>query len=724
MARNVRTTFLYVLVLIAFLASISHRLFRDFISGEEFRPPSVPLKGPQPNLANHAIHENLTHQTIPHLTGHDVFSSLSSSSSSISTVSILLPGWEVLVILSPETTLPQAIVPLDLTHIPASQTNYNSISKTTLLSPSLFLSLSNNMARNVRTTFLYVLVLIAFLASISHRLFRDFISGEEFRPPSVPLKGPQPNLANHAIHENLTHQTIPHLTGHDVFSSLSSSSSSISTVSILLPGWEVLVILSPETTLPSDINEFTCLFPNNVYSPAKPAGELYFPNRTIFTCELPKRVRRRLPFRQPILTKSKESPLEIKSPAPELLRWNHVVYDSLTTEDDVVVFVKGLNNRQGSDRDPKGFKCVFGDDEINGVRTAVTSSVQEVFRCQRPDLTALSPSGEKRIKVSIENSDVNLVLPSLAYYTPARKVAVKDEKSLLCACTMVYNVAKFLKEWVIYHSKIGVDKFILYDNDSDDDLKEVVEELVQEGYDLNTWLWFWPKTQEAGFSHCALYAKNSCTWMTFIDVDEFIYSPSWSNYSSKPSKSMLQSYLQMPKSYSNNRNGGELSLSSSSSSLLVPSSKPLIGQFIIGCHEFGPSNQLSNPISGVMQGYNCRRKMENRHKSIVLLEAVHDSLLNVIHHFRLKEGYRTRKISIQEMVVNHYKFQAWPEFKAKFRRRVSAYVVDWTLRTNLNSNDRTPGLGYTPLEPQGWPQKFCQVYDNGLKELAQRWFGG
>lgn len=124
-----------------------------------------------------------------------------------------------------------------------------------------------------------------------------------------------------------------------------------------------------------------------------------------------------------------------------------------------------------------------------------------------------------------------------------------------------------------------------------------------------------------------------------------------------------------------------------------------------------------------MQGYNCRKKMENRHKSIVLLDAISDSLNNAVHHFDLKQGYKARRLSAREVVINHYKFQAWPEFKAKFRRRVSAYVVDWKQALNAKSNDRVPGLGFSAVEPKGWPQKFCEVHDNELKILVERWFG-
>ncbi|KAL8233324.1 hypothetical protein R6Q57_003102 [Mikania cordata] len=480
---------------------------------------------------------------------------------------------------------------------------------------------------------------------------------------------------------------------NDSMSVFLKADSTIKTVSVLFPSWEVLVIVSSENGDDQNNTSFFCLFDTNEISPARFSGTMSYPDRKTFMCRLPKRFLRRLPFRQPVLTKTPDQDKLIYQPllypAPELLRWNFIVYDIIETEDDVVLFAKGFNNRQGVNRRPTEFNCVFGDDTVNGVTTSVTSSMQEVFRCRRPDLTEFS---QNPVRVSLVILETNQVVPSVAYYTPKRKIETGGTRSLLCACTMVYNVAKFLKEWVIYHSEIGVDKFILYDNGSDDDFDRVVYNLKSKGYDIETRFWLWPKTQEGGFSHVVLLAKTLCSWMMFIDVDEFIYSPSWT--SSKPSKSLLQS--------------------------LLPTHP--YGQIIISCYEFGPSKQKTHPLTGVTQGYNCRKEIENRHKSIVLLDAVHESLLNVIHHFKLKDGYKSKKVNVTA-VVNHYKFQAWTEFKTKFRRRVSAYVVDWTRSVNLKSNDRAPGLGYHAVEPKGWEQRFCEVYDNRLKQLTRRWFG-
>ncbi|PIN17200.1 hypothetical protein CDL12_10132 [Handroanthus impetiginosus] len=565
------------------------------------------------------------------------------------------------------------------------------------------------MARKVRRTFLYVFASVLFCASLYHHYLRDAISAFSSDKPSPPIISTSAvtSAANYAVHENLTDAAVPPHSSDPIIAPLapflSPSPSSlppppISTTAILLPDWEVLVIVSPETT-PSSRDGYSCLFETSEMSPAKFSGVLPFPDRATFSCILPVRARRRLPFRQPVLLKSPEDSLPEKEsqPAP-LMRWSYMVYDSLTTDDDVVLFVKGVNARQGINRKPTEFRCVFGDDAINGFKTAVTTSMQEVFRCKQPQETALSPVGRETdaLKVSLEIVAENRVVPSVTYYTSPRKLESKNGKSLVCATTMVYDVTKFLREWILYHSTIGVEKFILYDNGSDDDLGRVVDELVKEGFDITAYHWRWPKTQEAGFSHSAIYAKNVCKWMMYLDVEEFIFSPSWQNFS-KPSKSFLHKLV------SRNSSG--------------------LGQFSIGCQEFGPSDQRVHPVMGVTQGYNCRRKYENRHKSIVLLDAIDDSLLNAIHHFQLRRGYKSRKLDTKSMVVNHYKYQAWPEFKAKFRRRVSAYVLDWTQKMNPKSNDRTPGLGFAPLEPRGWPQKFCEVRDNSLKNLTLRWFG-
>ena len=583
-----------------------------------------------------------------------------------------------------------------MAHLPIFlyKSNPNSDTPTT----ALFFYLQEKMRRRVRTAFILALLAVLLFTFFSVHLARNAITKKHVLNSTSDLRtrSKDPGFPNLAIRDDREK-----LGGQLRTRPVSSIGNSVATVAVLFPDWEVFVIVSPEAALPSPDSgdaEYKCLFENGAKSPANFSGVLAFTNRTTFKCVLPNSLRSRRPFIQPVLIRSSEIDVlpENKQVSSELIRWTTIAYESFSTENDVVLFVKGIN-RQLANKPPRQFNCVFGDDgeKNTAVRTAVTSSNQEVFRCHHPKLTAEAVTSE-RIKISLEIVPKNTVVPSVAYYTPRRRTLLSQEpKSLLCACTMVYNVAKFLREWVMYHSRIGVEKFILYDNGSDDELAKVVDELNQEGFNVTTLFWIWPKTQEAGFSHAALYANQSCTWMMYVDVDEFVFSPKWHS----PSSSKLLTSL-------------------------LPISHRSIGQLQIRCNEFGPSNQTSHPVQGVTQGYTCRRMVDERHKSIVLLDAVDSSLENAIHHFEVnKSFFRSILVSMEKVVVNHYKYQAWSEFRTKFRRRVSAYVVDWTKAVNPTSKDRTPGLGFEPIEPEGWAEKFCEVRDDRLKLLTQDWFG-
>ncbi|WOL05321.1 hypothetical protein Cni_G14049 [Canna indica] len=471
--------------------------------------------------------------------------------------------------------------------------------------------------------------------------------------------------------------------------------------SVLLPDWEALVFLpssSNSSTFPSgNSGTVSCLFNTGATSPARPAGT------GAFRCILPNRLRRTLPFYTPSLVGSSFSAASQsqQDPPREMMRYTRLVYESVSTSNDVIVFAKGINRRQGTSSTVSGLRCVFSPASGGAIVavTSVSSSAQEVFRCPHPPSANVSASGS--LRVSLASGPDASPIPTVADYLSPRAAslggaaeAARSPRASICACTMAYNVAKFLQEWVAYHAGIGVDRFFLYDNGSEDELEAAVSRLVSEGFNVMIRFWPWPKTQEAGFSHCAVVNRDTCEWMAFIDVDEFVFSPAWFK-SDRPNKSMMGSLIKVD---------------------------PRVGQVSIICLEFGPSGHRAHPHNGVTQGYTCRLRAESRHKSLVRLDAIDVSLLNSIHHFQLADGFYSRWMPIDTIRVNHYKYQAWKEFKIKFRRRVSTYVADWKENMNMGSNDRTPGLGFKPIKPDGWSHMFCEVNDTGLKEATLKWF--
>jgi hypothetical protein len=280
---------------------------------------------------------------------------------------------------------------------------------------------------------------------------------------------------------------------------------------------------------------------------------------------------------------------------------------------------------------------------------------------------------------------------------------------------MVHNVAKFVREWGMYHAHLGVGRFFFYDNNSGDELAAALSWLSGGRHvaAAERYTWPWPKTQEAGLSHCALAmaarAGAACEWALFTDVDEFVFiqpgvhstraaEAAEAEAGAKPLRWLIDASI-------NNNNKNER-----------------LGQISLSCRDFGPSGLVSHPDEGVTQGYTCRAAHEQRHKSLVKLAAVSRDLANVVHHFSLRPGFFTVRTPGSRAVINHYKFQAWPEFRHKFRRRVSAYVADWTERRNLASRDRAPGLGSRDVKPRDWESRFCDVVDTALRDYVRRVF--
>ncbi|KAH7847512.1 hypothetical protein Vadar_027047 [Vaccinium darrowii] len=367
-------------------------------------------------------------------------------------------------------------------------------------------------------------------------------------------------------------------------------------------------------------------------------------------------------------------------------RWDSLAYEALIDRDNAtIVFIKGLNLRGGRVVDPSRFECVYGWDFTRSklfLQSEVISIGQEIVRCKTP-LSILT--GTQSIKSSIKVSVRGVGKPVVSSVArPSRRLDPDPptrKRHEMCICTMLRNQARFLHEWVMYHSRIGVERWFIYDNNSDDDISSLIESLDDENFSITRHVWPWIKTQEAGFAHCALRARDSCEWVGFIDVDEFLHFPSG------------------------------LSLHD-----VIRNLTSNVAELRVSCHNFGPSGLKRLPAKGVAVGYTCRMAAPERHKSIVRPEALNSTLINSVHHFHLRSGFEFVNMERNVFVINHYKYQVWEVFKEKFHRRVATYVTDWQQEENVGSKDRTPGLGTKPVEPPDWSTRFCEVLDMGLKD--------
>ena len=94
----------------------------------------------------------------------------------------------------------------------------------------------------------------------------------------------------------------------------------------------------------------------------------------------------------------------------------------------------------------------------------------------------------------------------------------------LAVCAIFRDEARYLAEWVTFHRLQGVERFYLYDNLSRDDWRAALAPELRSGIVEVT---PWPDTpgQESAFADCLTRLRSTARWIAFIDVDEFLFSP-------------------------------------------------------------------------------------------------------------------------------------------------------------------------------------------------------
>ena len=99
------------------------------------------------------------------------------------------------------------------------------------------------------------------------------------------------------------------------------------------------------------------------------------------------------------------------------------------------------------------------------------------------------------------------------------------ESAYLAACALFHNEARYLREWLEFHRIVGVERFFLYNNASTDDYLEVLDPyLAEHVVTLHDWPAPAPDQRQV-FDHCLRLHRDDARWIAFIDVDEFLFSP-------------------------------------------------------------------------------------------------------------------------------------------------------------------------------------------------------
>jgi len=108
--------------------------------------------------------------------------------------------------------------------------------------------------------------------------------------------------------------------------------------------------------------------------------------------------------------------------------------------------------------------------------------------------------------------------------------AAASHRWYLSAVTVFQNEAAHLDEWLAFNLLEGVEHFLLYDNFSTDDAREVLEPWIAAGIvELIDWPVHWKKgAQTKAFLDALDRLRHRSRWAAFIDIDEFLFSPTGS----------------------------------------------------------------------------------------------------------------------------------------------------------------------------------------------------
>lgn len=91
----------------------------------------------------------------------------------------------------------------------------------------------------------------------------------------------------------------------------------------------------------------------------------------------------------------------------------------------------------------------------------------------------------------------------------------------LAIVAIIKNEAPYVKEWIEYHKLVGVKKFYLFDNESTDDLKQVLKPYIQKKVVDYHFIKGKGKQLDA-YRKAIEIAKENVKWLAIIDLDEFI----------------------------------------------------------------------------------------------------------------------------------------------------------------------------------------------------------
>ncbi|MEP1151138.1 MAG: glycosyltransferase family 92 protein [Balneola sp.] len=178
------------------------------------------------------------------------------------------------------------------------------------------------------------------------------------------------------------------------------------------------------------------------------------------------------------------------------------------------------------------------------------------------------------------------------------------KKNYLSFVSNFKNENPYLKEWLDYHIKAGIDHFYLFDQCGSQESKDILEPYIeQELVTVHDWtnispkydgptLFFQKNKNHMGYMYTAKNYRKDTTWLLKIDIDEFLFL--------KDPKLTFKKYLSQYE-------GKDIR------AVRVPRI------------DFGHNNHITKPEGGVLENYFMRDESPSDYKDIAYADYLNDN---------------------------------------------------------------------------------------------------
>lgn len=108
-----------------------------------------------------------------------------------------------------------------------------------------------------------------------------------------------------------------------------------------------------------------------------------------------------------------------------------------------------------------------------------------------------------------------------SYKLIKNNLSVHDFDHQFGIVTIIKNEGMYIKEWIEFHKLIGVDIIYVYDNESTDSTRKVLDPYIQSG--LVKYVFFpGSNKQIPAYQHAIETYRNEVKWLAILDADEFL----------------------------------------------------------------------------------------------------------------------------------------------------------------------------------------------------------